>query len=230
MQNKRKYYLVANLFRNFIMNENSNVAINFQLDLNKWNIVYAAIAIRAVLTVVPLAMYGIEKQGIINWLDATGRAGMITFTAAFIASPLHKFFPSSFSRWLLKNRRFLGIGFGFQHLIFHLPAVIWFVIIAKVPLDAMITGGLGFIFVIPMLITSFNVPAKWLGARNWKILHTTGMFYLMYVFIISFYPGISGNPSLNQTYLTNYALFELTLLVAVFLRIAVYIRRISRST
>ena len=212
------------------MNENSNVAINFRLDLNKWNIVYAAIAINAVLTVVPLAMYGIEKQGIVNWLDATGRAGMITFTTAFIASPLHKLFPNSYSRLLLKNRRFLGIGFGFQHLIFHLPAVIWFLIIAKVPLDAMITGGLGFIFVIPMLITSFNVPAKWLGARNWKILHTTGMFYLMYVFIISFYPGISGNPSLNQTYLTNYALFELTLLVAVFLRIAVYIRRISRST
>ncbi|MBE9044448.1 hypothetical protein IQ255_08535 [Pleurocapsales cyanobacterium LEGE 10410] len=210
------------------MNENSNAAFSFQLNLSKWNIVYTAIAISAVLTVIPLAMYGIEKQGIVNWLDATGRAGMITFTAAFIASPLHKLFPNSFSRWLLKNRRFLGIGFGFQHLIFHLPAVIWFLIIAKVPLDAMITGGLGFILVIFMLITSFNAPAKWIGARNWKILHTTGMFYLMYVFIISFYPGISGNPSLNQTYLTNYGLFELTLLVAVFLRIMIFARKMKR--
>ncbi len=205
------------------MNENSNEAISSQLDLDKWNIVYAAVAISAVLTIVPLAIYGVEKPGIINWLDATGRAGMITFTAAFIASPLNKTFPSSFSRWLLKNRRFLGIGFGFQHLIFHLPAVIWFLIIAKVPIDAVITGGLGFVFVIPMLITSFKTPAKWIGSRNWKILHTTGMFYLMYVFVISFYPGISGNPSLNQAYLTNYALFELTLLMAVFLRIIVFV-------
>lgn len=205
----------------------SNVASGFQLNFNKWNVVYAAVAVSAALTAIALTRYGIEKQGIINWLDATGRAGMITFTAAFVASPIHKLFPSSFSRWLLQNRRFLGIGFGLQHLVFHLPAVIWFLVIAKVPFDAIVTGGIGFVFVIPMLITSFNTPAKWLGARNWKILHTTGMLYLMFVFIISFYPGISGNPSLNQSYLANYALFELTLLIAVLLRSFVYIRAIA---
>lgn len=209
------------------MNE-SNTAIGFQLNFNKWNIVYAAVVVSAVLTVVSLAMYGVEKQGIIHWLDATGRAGTITFTAAFIASPLNKLFPSSLSRWLLKNRRFLGIAFGFQHLVFHLSAVIWFLIIAKAPIDAIITGGIGFVFVIPMLITSFNTPAKWIGTKNWKILHTTGMFYLMYVFIISFYPGISGNPSLNQNYLINYAPLEITLLIAVFLRIVVFIRKKMR--
>ncbi|MCJ8281813.1 MAG: hypothetical protein MJK14_18635 [Rivularia sp. ALOHA_DT_140] len=206
------------------MNENSKTAIGFQLNFNKWNIVYIAVLISAVLTVMTLANYGVEKEGIVNWLDATGRAGMITFTAAFIASPLNKLFPSSFSKWLLKNRRFLGISFGFQHLVFHLPAVICFLVIAKAPIDAIITGGIGFLFVIPMLITSFNAPAKLIGARNWKILHTTGMFYLMYVFIISFYPGISGNPSLNQNYLVNYALLEVTLIIAVFLRVAVFVR------
>ena len=77
-----------------------------------------------------------------------------------------------------------------------------------------------------MLITSFNAPAKWIGARNCKILHTTGMFYLMYVFIISFYPGISGNPSLNQNYLINYAPLELTLIIAVFFRIVVFAHKI----
>ena len=208
------------------MDENSDVAIGFQLDLNKWNIVYTAVSVSAILTIITLAMYGFEKQGIINWLDITGRTGMITFTAAFIASPLNKLFPSPLSRWLLKNRRFLGISFGFQHLIFHLPAVIWFLIIAKVPIDAIMTGGIGFVFVIPMLITSFNKPAKWIGAQNWKILHTVGMFYLMFVFIISFYPGISGNPSLNQTYLYNYAPFEFTLLIAICLRIFILIRKI----
>lgn len=209
------------------MNNNSNVATGFKLDFNKWNIVYAAVTLSAVLTVVNLALYGVDKPGIINWLDATGRVGTIAFTAAFIASPLNQLFPSSFSRWLLKNRRFFGIGFGFQHLIFHLPAVIWFLIIAKAPVSAIVIGGVGFAFVIPMLITSFNPPAKWLGRRNWKILHTAGMFYLMFVFIISFYPGTSGNPSLNQAYLINYAPIELTLLIAVCLRIVVYIRKIA---
>jgi DMSO/TMAO reductase YedYZ heme-binding membrane subunit len=207
------------------MSENSSVAAGFQLDFNKWNIVYVAVAVSAVLTAITLTTSGIEKQGIIEWLDATGRAGMITFTAAFIASPLHKLFPSPVSRWLLKNRRFLGISFGFQHLVFHLPAVIWFLVIAKVPIDAIISGGVGFAVVIPMLITSFQAPMKWIGPRNWKILHRTGMFYLMFVFIMSFWPGISGNPSLSESYLINYAAFELTLLIAVFLRIVAFIRQ-----
>lgn len=60
---------------------------------------------------IALASYGIEKQGIIHWLDATGRAGTITFTAAFIASPLHKLFPNSFSRWLLKNQKIINVSF-----------------------------------------------------------------------------------------------------------------------
>ena len=126
------------------MNENSKAGIGFQLNFNKWNIVSAAVLISAVLTVITLAVYGVEKQGIIKWLDATGRAGMITFTAAFIASPLHKLFPSYFSRWLLKNRRFLGIAFGFLHLVFHLPAVIWFLVIAKAPIYA--------IFIVVMVL------------------------------------------------------------------------------
>ncbi|NJM72205.1 MAG: hypothetical protein HC769_29320 [Cyanobacteria bacterium CRU_2_1] len=205
------------------MNENFNVATGFRLDFNQWKIVYFAVVVSAVLTAITLAMYGIERQGIIHWLDATGRAGMITFTAAFIASPLHKLFPGFFSGWLLKNRRFLGIAFGFQHLVFHLPAVIWFSVIAKVPIDAIITGGLGFALLIPMLITSFNAPMKWVGSSNWKILHKTGMFYLMFVFIMSFYPGISGNPPLSRPYLINYAAFELTLLVAVSLRVVAFV-------
>ncbi|MCU0535660.1 MAG: hypothetical protein MUD14_17355 [Hydrococcus sp. Prado102] len=207
------------------MNENANVATGLQLDFNKWKIVYVAVAMSAVLSAIALTMYGIEKKGIIHWLDATGRAGTITFIAAFIASPLHKLFPNSLSRWLLKNRRFLGIAFGFQHLVFHLPAVIWFCAIAPVPIDAIVTGGLGFIILIPMLITSFNAPMKWLGSRNWKILHKTGMFYLMFVFIISYFPGISGNPSLSKSYLINYAPLESALLIGVFLRIIIFVRR-----
>jgi methionine sulfoxide reductase heme-binding subunit len=207
------------------MSENANVAIGFRLNFNKWKIVYVAVAVSALLTAIALAIYGIEKQGIINWLDATGRAGTITFTAAFIASPLHKLFPSSLSRWLLKNRRFLGIAFGFQHLVFHLPAVIWFCEIARAPIDAIVTGGIGFAVLIPMLITSFDAPMKWIGSRNWKILHKTGMFYLMFVFIISFYPGISGNPSLSKSYIINYAAFEIALLMAVFLRVVVFVRQ-----
>jgi len=180
------------------MSENQSVVANLKLDFSKWNIVIIAVAVSAILTVASLAMYGIEKDGTVHWLDATGRSGAVTFTAAFIASPLHKLFPSSISRDLLKNRRFLGIAFGFQHLFFHLLAVIWFLVIVRAPINAIALGGIGFILVTCMLITSFEAPAKWIGSRNWKILHKTGMFYLCFIFIFSFWPDLSGNPSLSD--------------------------------
>jgi len=206
--------------------ENTSVFANCQLDFSKWNIVIIAVAVSALLTVLSLATYGIEKDGIIHWLDATGRSGAVTFTAAFIASPLHKLFPSSISRDLLKNRRFLGIAFGFQHLFFHLPAVIWFLVISQAPIDAIVIGGIGFLLVTCMLITSFPAPAKWIGPRNWKILHKTGMFYLCFVFIFSFWPKLSGNPPLiTEAYLINYSAFELALILAVCLRVVAFIRQ-----
>lgn len=205
------------------MSEDRSVVANFQLDFSKWNIVIIAVAVSALLTVLSLATYGIEKDGIVHWLDATGRSGAVTFTAAFIASPLHKLFPSAISRDLLKNRRFLGIAFGFQHLFFHLPAVIWFLIIAQAPIAI---GGIGFVLVTCMLITSFPVPAKWIGPRNWQILHKTGMFYLCFIFLFSFWPKSSGNPVLfSEAYLINYAAFELALILAVGLRVVAFIRQ-----
>ena len=110
-----------------------------------------------------------------------------------------------------------NIPFASSHLFFS---------IAQVPINKIvIIAGLGFAIVIPMLITSFNKPMKWMGAPKWKILHRTGMYNLMLVFIISFWPGISGNPSLSKAYLINYAAFELTLLIAVVLRIVVFVRQ-----
>ena len=45
---------------------------------------------------------------------------------------------------------------------------------------------LGYIFIILMTITSFKRPAAILGRRNWRILHTVGMYYLWLSFTFSF--------------------------------------------
>ncbi|MEO1430010.1 MAG: hypothetical protein AAFV71_13295 [Cyanobacteria bacterium J06633_8] len=39
-------------------------------------------------------------------------------------------------------------------------------------------GTLGYVLLIALTITSFKIPAKWLGKRGWKILHKTAMHYL----------------------------------------------------
>jgi hypothetical protein len=48
------------------------------------------------------------------------------------------------------------------------------------------TATLGYVFIILMTITSFERPAVILGRRNWRILHTVGMYYLWLSFTYSF--------------------------------------------
>lgn len=98
-----------------------------------WRLVFSIVGATALLVAFIVAIYGTEESGIRLWLKATGRTDTIPFAAAFIASPLHQIFPSKFSAWLVKNRRFLGISFALQHLLVHLPAVIMFLAIAKMP-------------------------------------------------------------------------------------------------
>jgi sulfoxide reductase heme-binding subunit YedZ len=54
------------------------------------------------------------------------------------------------------------------------------------PLNSYMVGGIGYIFIIAMLITSNNQSIKRLGRKRWKMLHTSGMYYLFLSFIMSF--------------------------------------------
>lgn len=45
---------------------------------------------------------------------------------------------------------------------------------------------LGYIFLIGMTITSFPIPAKAIGRKAWRILHTAGMYYFWLAFALEF--------------------------------------------
>jgi hypothetical protein len=39
-----------------------------------------------------------------------------------------------------------------------------------------------------MTLTSFDRTAAWIGPRAWRILHTTGVYYIWLIFFISYLP------------------------------------------
>jgi methionine sulfoxide reductase heme-binding subunit len=47
-------------------------------------------------------------------------------------------------------------------------------------------GELGYVFILAMAATSFDTTSTCLGRRAWKILHTTGIWYLWLVFLLSY--------------------------------------------
>jgi hypothetical protein len=79
-----------------------------------------------------------------------------------------------------------------------------------------IFGGIGYAFIIAMAATSFDRSAAAIGPRAWRILHTSGIYYLWFQFMVSFGMRIPQMP--------NYAWFLLPLLAVMAFRIAAVVQ------
>jgi len=154
-----------------------------------WPLVgWAALGI-ATMTGVLLAAYGTGEVGVRVLLRATARTSLVLFTAAFVASSVARVWPLPLTRWMLRNRRYLGVSFAVSHFV-HLLAIIAAVKIANFHLNTatVIAGGSAYVFVAAMTATSFDRTAAWLGPRRWKRLHTVGVYVIWAVFAVSYVP------------------------------------------
>jgi DMSO/TMAO reductase YedYZ heme-binding membrane subunit len=152
----------------------------------------STIAFSMVIVGITFLIFGLSEESLRLSLRETARISVAIFLLVFIASSFHQLSRSRISKWLMINRRYLGISFGASHLI-HLVLIVWLIysyssgnLLSIAPLNSYMVGGIGYIFIIAMLITSNNQSMKRLGRKRWKILHTSGMYYLFLSFIMSF--------------------------------------------
>jgi DMSO/TMAO reductase YedYZ heme-binding membrane subunit len=152
----------------------------------------STIAFSMVIVGITFLIFGLSEESLRLSLRETARISVAIFLLVFIASSFHQLSRSRISKWLMINRRYLGISFGASHLI-HLALIVWLIysyssgnLLSIAPLNSYMVGGIGYIFIIAMLITSNNQSMKRLGRKRWKILHTSGMYYLFLSFIMSF--------------------------------------------
>jgi len=120
----------------------------------------------------------------------TAQTSLAFFCIAFSASSLHGLMPFALTRWLLANRRYFGVTFAYSHFVHAVglyafsqldPTAFW----AQANAVMFIFGGLGYVFIALMTLTSFDATAELVGRRAWQALHTTGAYYLWFVFLIS---------------------------------------------
>jgi hypothetical protein len=142
-----------------------------------------------VLMSVGILLYRPNIHGLHAVIRATARTSLVFFLMAFTASALWKLWPGPWSRWQLRNRRYLGLSFATSHTI-HLMAIVG---IARVdPRQfwedngtwSLAIGGLAYAFIFALAATSFDRSVNWLSARSWKILHTVGTYYIWLTFMI----------------------------------------------
>lgn len=120
----------------------------------------------------------------------SARVSVILFSLAFVASSFHYFFKNSFSWWLRMNRKYVGISFAIMHLI-HLVFLIvlqqnFHPVFDQAKTISLLGGGLAYLFVVLMLLTSFPFFAKYLSSKQWSVLHTVGGYWIWYIFIRSY--------------------------------------------
>lgn len=158
--------------------------------LRGWPIVgWAALAV-VLLCLLAFVFSGGGQEGVRSMIRTSARTSIVLFLAAFVASSARALWRNDTTKWLLANRRYVGVSFAASHAV-HLAAIVTLASIdptfEREP-AALIGGGLAYVFLAAMTATSFDRTAAMLGPRRWKQLHKSGMYYNWVIFFISYLP------------------------------------------
>jgi sulfoxide reductase heme-binding subunit YedZ len=145
------------------------------------------------LIVIPMSIYALFGWSQIDTSDPVQISSMIQFTVrlaipwlyvAFVTSALVTLWPSTFSVWLMRNRKFTGLCFAVG-MAWQLFFILWYVLmhfdhymVACYTVFAIFVGVLGYAFLIPMTITSFKTIRRHMSNEQWRFLHLFGMYNL----------------------------------------------------
>jgi hypothetical protein len=164
--------------------------------LRGWSLVGWVAVAAGVLTFATYAGAGGDREGLGAAMRWTARLSGSLFLLAFSASSLWQLWPTPLTRYLLSNRRYLGVSFGVAQA-WHLAVVIAFVRRPEFEPEpfGLAIGGLTVAFIAAMVATSFDTTAAWLGARRWKLLHTTGGGLIWVVFFYTWAGSALTHPA-----------------------------------
>ncbi len=170
--------------------------------------------------------------GVVAMIRNSVRLSVPWLFLAFSASSLVVLFPSPATRWLMRNRRMLGLSFaaamGWQlFFIFWMLLDHWrFYVEVVHPLGGLFIRLFAYAVLISLTVTSFAGPRKWMGARAWHLLHKGGIYFL-WLAIWGTYTGdifVMENPPW-----INYV-FAVAGLLAWLVRVAAYYKNKKRQT
>ena len=123
-------------------------------------------------------------QGVSSMIQLSVRCAVPCLYVAFSASSLHALFSSDLTAWTLRNRKYFGLCFAVA-MAWQALFILWMVgvftdyYVNEVYLlkDA-IEGVAGYIFLIPMILTTFRFGRKRISRKHWKLLHKSGIYFL----------------------------------------------------
>ena len=169
------------------------------MQLQGWRITTLVTFLIVVGLMVNFGLAGWEAAAITDAIDATGRCSLILFAIAFTSSSIESLWPSSLSRWTLRNRRWIGLSFASSHFI-HFGLIISMTVFFPDPfvreqsMAQWVFGGLAYGFVLLMALTSTDQAQRWMGMKNWKRLHFVGSHWIWTLFLLTYIKHFKEGP------------------------------------
>ena len=171
------------------------------MNMQGWRLTTLVTCLIVVGLLFNFGLAGWNAPAIHQAIDATGRSSLILFAIAFTSSSLESLWPSSLSRWTLRNRRWIGLSFASSHFI-HLGLIVSMTVVFPDPFVSQqsmaqwVFGGLAYGFVFLMALTSTDQAQHWMGMKNWKRLHFVGSHWIWTVFLLTYLKPVKEDPLL----------------------------------
>ena len=169
------------------------------MTLQGWRITTLVTCLIVVGLLFNFGLAGWNAPAITHAIDATGRSSLILFAIAFTASSVVSVWPSSLSRWSLRNRRWIGLSFASSHFI-HLGLIISMTVFFPDPfvrdqsMAQWVFGGLAYGFVLLMALTSTDQAKRWMEIKTWKRLHFVGSHWIWTLFLLTYVKHVKQGP------------------------------------
>lgn len=153
--------------------------------LNGWGLFIAVCVLQCALLSLRIWPSDLTQASVISGLIAYSvQISVPCLYLAFAASAMVTVLPGSTSRWLMRNRRMLGLAYAVG-MCWQAVFIAWLLIghldyyhsVADNPYD-LAEEIPGYVLLAAMALTSFNPGRSWIGARHWRWLHTLGIYYL----------------------------------------------------
>lgn len=141
-----------------------------------------------------------DVEGARRLVRVTARVSLVLFLLAFTASAWWRRWPGQASAALLRHRRQVGLLFATSHAC-HAVGIACLGAWAGPQLWAQLTpplsrwiGGIGYVAVVLMTLTSFDAAVRWLGRAGWQALHRVAAHVIWLVFVLSCLKRVGAAP------------------------------------
>ena len=165
--------------------------------LNGWPLFFLVAALTFAAIGIGLVIMGISTpEATVSMIRLSVQLASPWIFLAFVARPLVQLYPGSFSKWLLRNRRYTGLsfaaGFAWQAVFIAVLLALYPDYYWKVLHDTadLILRILSYIFLIALTVTSFHPVRRLMQPRSWRILHVAGVWYFWAAIWVSYAEGL----------------------------------------